>query len=323
MDPRRRQIRPDRVLNFPRPDFSRDQHTAYVYSYLNWPKQLYWTMGLSFNSYEERDVDVSDALYPKVGLQWNITDNLHVRMAYFETLRQAVLIEQTLEPTEIAGFNQFYNDPFGSQVKHYGIGIDGRFKDVLWSGIEIVRRDLTFPPGLLLSEAAPIIEEEVQEDLYRAYLYWTPLQSLALSAEYRFDRYELEEQKAAPPDRVILTRTTSVPLGLRYFHPDGFFAGLGATYVHQEVERSFTMLPNASGTEEFVTLDLAIGYRLPQRLGFVSVAISNLFDTEFRYQDNSFRTENSEPRDPQTPDLTSFSTFTPDRTIFAGVTLSF
>lgn len=102
IDPRGRLIRPGRpdipLAGFD--SFSRDQHSAYLYSHLAWPKPLFWTLGLSFNSYEERDTDVSDALYPKVGVQWNVVDSLHVRMAYFETLRPAVLIEQTLEPTK-------------------------------------------------------------------------------------------------------------------------------------------------------------------------------------------------------------------------------
>ncbi|MGH8533063.1 MAG: TonB-dependent receptor domain-containing protein, partial [Gammaproteobacteria bacterium] len=237
IDPRRRQIRPDRVVPLARPDFSRDQHSAYLYSHLNWPKPLFWTLGLSFNSYEERDTDVSDALYPKVGVQWNIADSLHVRMAYFETLRPAVLIEQTLEPTQIAGFNQFFNDPFGTQAKHYGIGIDARLSETIYGGVEALRRDITFPPGQLLREGAAIVEEEVREDLYRLYGYWTPVQEVALSAEYRFDRYELEERSDAFDDRVALTETTTVPITVRYFHPAGFFAGLGGTYIQQEVER--------------------------------------------------------------------------------------
>lgn len=190
--------------------------------------------------------------------------------------------------------------------------------------MEVSRRDITFPVGqLLLGDEEPIIEEEVREDLYRAYLYWTPVQSLALSAEYRFDRFELEERSDPFDDRVALTETTTVPITVRYFHPAGFFAGLGATYVQQEVERFPAVLPSASGSEDFVTFDLAIGYRLPKRLGIISVGVSNLLDEEARYQDNSFRTLTSEPPDEDTPDLGTVSIFIPARTIFAGVTLSF
>lgn len=324
IDPRGRRTGPGRPARFSFPDFSRDQHSAYVYSHGEWPKQLFWTLGLSFNSYEERDTDVADALHPKVGVQWNLTKKLHVRMAYLETLRPAVLIEHTLEPTEIAGFNQFFNDPFGAQATHYGVGIDARLSETIYSGIEVLRRDVTFPLGQLLEgDENPIIEEEVREDLYRAYFYWTPVEALALSAEYRFDRYELEEQNDFPDDRVILTETTTVPFTIRYFHPAGFFAGLGATYIQQEVERFPSEITSASGNNDFVTLDLAFGYRLPKRLGIISIGVSNLLDEEFRYQDNNFRTLTSNPPDPQAPDLGTASAVIPDRTIFAGVTLSF
>ena len=59
-----------------------------------------------------------------------------VRMAYFETLRPAVIIEQTLEPAEIAGFNQFFDDQPGMQAKRYGIGIDQRFSESIYAGLE-------------------------------------------------------------------------------------------------------------------------------------------------------------------------------------------
>ena len=36
-------------------------------------------------------------------------------------------------------------------------------------------------------------------------------------------------------------KTLSVPLAVRYFDPNGFFAGVGVTYVDQEVVRTDLM----------------------------------------------------------------------------------
>lgn len=115
-----------------------------------------------------------------------------------------------------------------------------------------------------------------------------------------------------------------MPFTLRYFHPAGFFAGLGATYVQQLVETFPSLSPNARGRDDFVTIETAVGYRLSKRRGIISVGVSNLLDEEFRYQDDSFRTFTPIPPGQETgPDLGTVSAFTPDRTIFVGVTLSF
>lgn len=77
----------------------------------------------------------------------------------------------------------------------------------------------------------------------------------------------------------------SVPITMRYFDPSGFFASLGATCVQQEME-DFSQ----EDSDTFVTVDAAIGYRLPRRLGIINLGIRNLLDEQFSFQDDSFRT---------------------------------
>ena len=60
-------------------------------------------------------------------------------------------------------------------------------------------------------------------------------------------------------------------------------------------------------------LDAAVGYRFPKRLGIVSLAVSNLLDEDFQYQDDSFR---------EIQDAPSIGPYIPDRQILARVTLS-
>ncbi|MGH8491447.1 MAG: TonB-dependent receptor domain-containing protein [Gammaproteobacteria bacterium] len=321
MDERVRFFFPDQVIE-PEPDsFSSNQYSAYIYCYLDYPKSLFWTFGLSYDSYEERNTKVGEVVNPKVGIQWNIADSLHVRLAYTETLRRALIVEQTLEPTEIAGFNQFFDDPLGSRATRYGIGLDTRASEQLYMGIEASERNIKLP-GINLD---PLQEEELREDLYRAYLYWTPSHRWALSAEFRLERFEVEEQIDFTPNRTISTETSTVPLTVHYFHPSGFFAGFGASYVHQEVELSVFESSFDGGSNEFVIVDSSIGYRFPNRLGIFSMGVSNLLDETFRFQDESFRTHSAirfNVNDPEL-DVGRVSRFIPDRTIFAGFTLSF
>ena len=80
---------------------------------------------------------------------------------------------------------------------------------------------------------------------------------------------------------------TPDPLTIRYFHPAGFFARLGTTYVRQEIA-GLSEVPG-DGRDDFVVVDAALGYRLPKRLGIMSLGVRDLLDEEFRFQDDSFR----------------------------------
>ena len=51
----------------------------------------------------------------------------------------------------------------------------------------------------------------------------------------------------------------------------------------------------ADGTDDFVVVDAALGYRFPRRKGTVSLEATNLFNTEFNFQDDGFREFADEP----------------------------
>ena len=96
-------------------------------------------------------------------------------------------------------------------------------------------------------------------------------------------------------------RTFSVPIGARYFARNGFFAGLTATYVDQEVVRT----PDAKlfvglsdGKESFVVVDAGVGWRFPKRFGIATLTAYNLFNEKFRFQDDNFRDFRDDPSSP-------------------------
>ena len=110
-------------------------------------------------------------------------------------------------------------------------------------------------------------------------------------------------------------KTFSVPIGARYFHPSGVFAGFSVTYVNQQVERtSASTLSDAEGSSDFFLVDAAIGYRIPRRFGIASLSVTNLFDESFKYQDDSFR---------EFQDAPSVGPYLPDRLIMGRLTLNF
>jgi hypothetical protein len=154
-----------------------------------------------------------------------------------------------------------------------------------------------------------------REELYRTYIYWTPRHDLAFSGEYQFERFQRPapdpNAQAQDTESPLNVTTHMLPFALRYFHPTGMFSEIKITYVDQDVDTLPGSGPTASG-EEFVTLDVALGYRLPKRFGIISLEGRNVTGEEFRFQDVNF--QNTDARGPR---------FIPDASVLLRATFSF
>ena len=263
--------------------FRREEKSSYAYGTIAWPRDIDWTLGVSVISLEQLELD-KEEINPKFGVQWQATEWLRARAGIFQNVKRPLVVDQTIEPTQVAGFNQFFDDFNGTESTNYGGAIDLQLTKDLYAGVEAIRRDLE----VQLDPGIPD-QEDGQEDLYRLYLYWTPHPYWAFTAEYEFDKFKRKSEGEL--DRPTKVETISLPLTARLFHPDGFFAELGTTFVHQEVERrAATLLPDTTqGDEVFVLLDAAVGVRLPGRRGVFGIELRNLLDESFSYQDQNFR----------------------------------
>jgi hypothetical protein len=202
----------------------------------------------------------------------------------------------------VAGFNQFYDELDGTRSWKYGVALDQRLLSNLFGGVEYSYRDLEVPT----SAGDETILDDRKESLIRSYLYWTPLNRLALTAEYQFERFTRDV--SAGVENFFSLNTHRVPLGVGYFHPSGFLGNLKATFVSQTGEfPGLNSEDRVSSDDQFWVVDGSIGYRLPDRWGIVSLEVRNLLDERFRFQDT----------DPANP------TIFPELTIFGKITLSF
>lgn len=221
-------------------------------------------MGLSDNNFKDGALtDEFDNLDPKLGVQWRIYDWLQLRLAMFDSFKRALVVDQTIEPTQIAGFNQFFDDISGTEITQYSVGLDARLAGSLFGGAEAVRRDLEVP--LLNLQTSSTVTEDQRENWYRMYVYWAPLPRWAGSAEFRYDRFTRKDPLTdilRPTD----VETIGIPFTIKYFRSRGFFSQAGITYVHQEVSKPL-LAEAMSGQDDFLVLDAAIGYRLPKRRG--------------------------------------------------------
>ncbi|MCA1851882.1 MAG: TonB-dependent receptor, partial [Beggiatoa sp.] len=97
------------------------QHVnAYAYADVNLLRNVTATLGLSFDSLRgDEDVD-RDQVNPKFGITWTPFAGTTLHAAAFRVLKRTLITDQTLEPTQVAGFNQFFDDSDLTEAWRYG-----------------------------------------------------------------------------------------------------------------------------------------------------------------------------------------------------------
>ncbi len=271
-----------------------DVKHANVYSYLYF-RQLantILTAGVSadFLNGDSLEIDNKHQVNPKFGVEWNPAPNTTVRAAAFKVLKRTLVTNQTLEPTQVAGFNQFYDDFNGSSAWRYGVGVDQKFARDVFAGAEFSKRDVK-SPYISFDDLENLIvaKENVTEYLGRAYGFWTPHPWFSFSAQYLYEKVESEGLFTGQP---LVLKTQRVPLGAKLFHPSGFGAGLTTSYYNQKAD----FIDGTTGSSSFWVLDAALSYRLPNRYGFISAGGTNLTDKRFDFYDTDVRNPTIQPR---------------------------
>ena len=282
---------PSSVLSTPFTLNEEVDHTrSYIYYNNTASEQVSFTLGASRDDYAESIIEVEET-NPKLGLQWSATSEFTVRAAAFQTVKPLLANNRTLEPSQISGFNQFYDDVNGTISSKAGLAFDWNVMPNLYITASFTKRELDVPLFDVTSNAAII--EEREEVLNNLSLYWMPSNEWSVTAEIIYDTFQNNEGPAALSfDDPLKVDTLSFPIGASYFNPNGFFASVKGTHVDQEVVRSL-FSSKASGKDDFFIVDLSAGYRLNKRRGILSLGILNLFDEEFMYQDDSYREQSS------------------------------
>jgi tetratricopeptide (TPR) repeat protein len=282
---------------------------AYVYAHAHVAQRLVLTMGVSGDRLRSATSGDVDQLNPKAGITWSPVPGTTLRAAVFRVLKRTLVADQTLEPTQVAGFNQFFDDADATRSWRGGVGVDQKISRGLFAGVEATLRDQAVPffigdptAGLVLHEAS------WKEYQGRGHVFWTPHDGLALRAEYFFERLVRAEENTVG---VRSANTHRVPLGIAFFHRSGFGVSGTATYHGQSGLFGNTFDPRGfrAGSDHFWIVDAAVTWRLPERYGFISVAATNILDERFQFFENGGVT-NANP------------TVQPARTVLARLTLA-
>jgi Flp pilus assembly protein TadD len=250
-------------------DTSPTRTNIYNYSKLSINNKLQVTVGVGVDLINIKNSFNRNRVNPKFGIEWTPSAKTTFRAATFRGMSINQTSSQTIEPTQVAGFNQLFDDPNGTLAWRYGAGIDHKFSKYIKSGLEYSERILNIPE----------VSTERTEQLARAYIYLTPIEQFSLSSEYYYERINQPLGSIGP---FQLAESHRIPMTLSFFHPSGLALKIKNTFVHQSglfascVDCSQTAIP---GNSNFYVVDLNLSYRIPRRYGIVSFGINNLFDS--------------------------------------------
>ncbi|MGB3212722.1 MAG: tetratricopeptide repeat protein [Desulforhopalus sp.] len=277
----------------------------YSYGQIDLPCNFLATIGLSGDLLDSPVKD-RERLNPKIGLTWQPLETTLIRAAVFRAVHRNLIYAQTLEPTLVAGFNQFFVDFPSSTAQTYGVGIDHSFSADIYGGLQYFHRDLDVPFTDLTSPDNPEPrEDDWQEDIGSAYVYWAPAGWVTLGLEYYYEHFSHDRFEG--PQRIRELTTHRVTPKLQFFHRSGLTAGLQVTLVDQEGEFGSVFSGFEEGSDDFWLMDLSVSYRLPKRFGIFKIEVNNLFDEKFQFLD----TDPSNPR------------FLPEQQIIGSFTVAF
>jgi tetratricopeptide (TPR) repeat protein/opacity protein-like surface antigen len=285
--------------------WSVDLTNAYLYTHTHFPAGFTWTLGVGIDAAHNQFVGSRNQIDPKFGIMWEITPDTTLRLAAFRTYTRGSEVPATIEPTQVAGFNQFFDGYTGTSVWRYGAGLDHRFSPSLLVGAEVSRRDLSQPTPTELKVNPEILRQIQHENQARAYANWAITDRIATRLEYRYEKFLFSGYD--------IYQNHLVPVGLNYFDPTGISFGTSFTYVNQNY---FNYQYGGRGHSSFGLVDLALRYRLPHIYGMASLLVNNLLDHSFNFLGaNTFSAKTGRPE--ETP------LFLPDRTIMLQLTLAF
>lgn len=280
-------------------DFSIEYLNGYAYVYLDIPASVTWTLGGSIIHYDDSSGRIDTTRFlPKIGVTAELNEHVTLRGAYLRNIKPDLVAEQVIEPTNVSGFNQFYDGFNGSFFDQVGGGVDVRLGTGLYFGGEAVARYWEVPQ---LFPSPP--EGEVDEYEYRAYVYATLTDRLALAAEINHE----ESQSRKMIGEFNKWRATSIPVALSYFDPSGLFGSIGVEFVDHDYK-----LAAENGSDSFHLLNGSIGFRLPDNRGVFTVEALNLLDEDFHFQNRTRR-----------PDISAEPRYVPERTIMARGSVRF
>jgi Flp pilus assembly protein TadD len=300
-------------------DVTADFERISGYGYYTWEiiRNLHLTGGLAYDritapaNYRYPPVSAGstaqDQLSPKAALVWSPRPEVTVRGVYTRSLGGVSLDESyRLEPAQLAGFSQTFRTVIPESVvgsvsapsyETAGVALDLKFKTRTYFGVqaEFLKSEVTrqigvfdyngsFPPPPPITPSATTQELDYKEPAVSVTLNQLLSDYWSVGAQYRFTHSSLHAELPEIPtsiypsaDQTQQADLQQARLFLLMNHPSGFFGRFEALWFHQQNSGYTPALPG----DDFVQLNLMVGYRLRRQHGEISLGVLNLTDTDY------------------------------------------
>lgn len=273
------------------------QNRIYAYVYHRPIPNLKTVYGLSIIHDDSELLGSTHSLAPKLGMLYAPKEGYNLRFAAYKTVSAPLAISayHTLEPTQIAGFNQIFDESTQTEATNLAVGIDATLSPQFTFGLEMVSREVTSPTVIHGTTEASLTYFSRHERIASAYANLVLNEQFSLSAKYQLEeteqdtRFDFGELSNLAPDSVLNLKTHRVPLALSWFHPSGLSLQLHQTYFDQ----TGVFLPGTldtkplSGQDHFWITDLSASFRWKKFPGKITVGVNNLMDRHFSYEDRN------------------------------------
>jgi len=259
-------IPPETIITYLSTDSS--SQNIYFYTYLKPLNFIDLTLGLSHETYIENSTTIEN-VNPKIGMKVLLADKTILNIAYISSLKRNLVAKQTIEPTQISGFNQIYDDINGSKINNYSISIGYQHSQNLYSELSSNARNINFP----IFSGNKAVFHDVKENTSSAYLYYNFNSKTSLSFEYLNENFE---NKSISPRKL---NNQYIRFGFKYL-----FNNKVSTYILvQKVEQKYRELTAVENNDKFIIVNATIEYLLSNRNGSIITGVKNMFYERFDF----------------------------------------
>jgi len=289
---------------------SHEHNNAYVYAILQLDG---WVLEPAI-SYDELETDdIQDKEWsPKLGATFHLTENIEAHAAIYKNFKRYLATKQTIEPTNILGSNQFYEDLSGTISKNKSAYINFTPNDIFSFGVSGLIRDAESPVYEDLT--GDVSRYDIRQTFGSVYGAYMPTPQMALTIKYLYEDYDFSDLPSIDLNTLASSITRSVPVAISYFLNKNWSLNLEERYINQInnlnlsviTEDDLILNEKISRKESGAITTFSIKRKLPNRLGELQIGAQNLFDSKKQYVGSNL----------------DFLRTYPERFIFARVQLS-
>lgn len=246
--------------------------------------------------------------YPKLAAVYRLNTDVELRAGYFQSLKRPSALEQTLEPTQLGGFNQLNDETDGIESSQYSGGID------IYAG----RGHQFGAEASLHKSKIPFAQQSIfsaDADTTQAQVYWSwATKPWSISVKYQYEKSEFNNTNDTASDIPSPLKSYRIPARIQWQSEKGWALSATTTYVHQNAD----FYPNGvaagatSEKDQFSLLDVAATYQFWSQHAELAVRVNNALNESFRYQSTNMA-------DP-TPRLPAYM---PERVVLLGFKVAY